>query len=227
MIDGLKELLADFKIETDDISLYEMAFTHRSYTNEHKECKDYDRLEFLGDSLLDMVVGDMVFHHFEDGDSGVLSKARAALVGGKTLSSLALSVYGMADLIRYSKGEQTNEKNHAKIQEDVFESFIGAMYLDQGYAFTRKVIEDIFNPLLDISLKLDEERNAKGRLQEKVADKYIQYVTLKVENAGKEDCKYYVSCMMDDQQLGLGTGHNTQEAETNAAKDALSKMEGL
>ena len=92
MIEGLDAILSDFHIQTQHPELYEMAFTHRSYTNEHPECPCYDRLEFLGDSILDMVVGRLVFDHFPKDNSGVLSKARAALVDGKTLMRLSESV---------------------------------------------------------------------------------------------------------------------------------------
>lgn len=224
MINGLEEILKEFNIETDNISLYESAFTHRSYTNENPKEKDYDRLEFLGDSLLDMIVGDLVYNYFPKADSGVLSKARSALVSGKTLSLLSKDVYNFASVVRYSIGEEQNRSNHKKIEEDVFESFLGAVYLDKGYEFVRKIIVDIFTPLLPISLKVNDERNSKGILQETLSTEKLTYVVKSSECVTPDKWIYKVDVKLNGQVLGSGVGSNKHEAEVAAAKDALSKM---
>lgn len=224
MIEGLDKILEDFNIKTDNISLYESAFTHRSYTNENKDVTDYDRLEFLGDSLLDMIVGDMVFHYFPNDPSGVLSKARSALVSGKTLSLLSREVYNFASIIRYSKGELTNISNHTHVEEDVFEAFLGAVYLDQGYEFVRDIIVKIFEPLLPISLKVNDERNSKGILQEKLGTEKLDYVVVSSHNISPDKWCYKVEVRLGKQILGTGEGNNTHAAEVAAAKDALSKL---
>ncbi len=226
MIPGLEETLRDFHIVPKDISLYEMAFTHASYTNEHRDCPSYDRLEFLGDSILDMVVGDLVFHHYPYSNSGTLSKARSAMVEGKTLTRLSESVFNFAALVRYSEGEKKNTANHSHINEDVFESFIAACYLDQGYDFVRKMVLDIFSPLLPLALDLSKKRDSKGRLQELMNGVVINYVVISQNNINKEDCHFVVEARIGNDVLGKGEGHNIKEAETNAAKDALSKKVG-
>lgn len=223
MIPGLEETLADFHIIPHDISLYEMAFTHASYTNEHKDCPCYDRLEFLGDSILDMVVGDLVYHHYPNSNSGTLSRSRSALVEGKTLTRLSESIFDFASLVRYSEGEKKNTANHSHINEDVFEAFIGACYLDQGYEFVRKTVTEIFTPLLPVALDLSKKRDSKGQLQEKMNGEVIDYVVISQTNINREDCHFVVEARLGKDILGRGEGHNIKEAEINAAADALKK----
>ncbi len=226
MIEGLDEVLKDFHIVPNDISLYEMAFTHASYTNEHRDCPSYDRLEFLGDSILDMVVGDLVFHHYPESNSGTLSRSRSALVEGKTLARLSESVFGFASLVRYSEGEKNNVTNHKHINEDVFESFVGAVYLDQGYEKTREIVVNIFTPLLNVALDLSKKRDSKGRLQELMNGVVINYVVVSQTNINREDCHFVVEARLGNDILGRGEGHNIKEAEINAAQNALSKKVG-
>ena len=213
MIEGLDAILSDFHIQTQHPELYEMAFTHRSYTNEHPECPCYDRLEFLGDSILDMVVGRLVFDHFPKDNSGVLSKARAALVDGKTLMRLSESVYGFASLVRYSQGERNNTAHHGHINDQVF-------------IFVEKIIIDIFTPLLPIALEVSAQRDSKGKLQEYLHGCPVQYVVVSSSGVGTDDVSYTVEARLGKNVLGVGTGHNTKEAEVNSAKDALRKKVG-
>jgi len=227
MIEGLEKVLAQFSIVPHDIALYEQAFTHASYTNEHKDCPSYDRLEFLGDSILDMVVGDMVYQADSKANSGVLSKRRAALVEGKTLTDFSENRFGFASLVRYSEGEKNNTKFHKHIDEDVFESFIGAVYLDQGYDFVRKLLVSIYTPLLEDASQMSLERDYKSRLQEVLKGANVTYQVVKEENLLSENVCFTVEARLGDVVLGKGQGHNTKEAEIAAAKDALSKKVGM
>lgn len=226
MIEGLDEVLKQFSIVPKNIALYEQAFTHASYTNEHKECPSYDRLEFLGDSLLDMIVGDLLYQSKPDANSGTLSKMRAALVEGKTLTYFSENRFGFAKLVRYSEGEKNNTKFHKHIDEDVFESFIAAVYLDQGYAFVRHLLEEIYTPLIDESIQLSLDRDSKSRLQEVLKGANVNYVVVKEENPQSENVCFTVEARLGTMVLGVGRGHNTKEAEIAAAKDALSKQVG-
>jgi ribonuclease III len=226
MIDGLDKVFERFHIIPNDISLYEQAFTHASYSNEHKECLSYDRLEFLGDSLLDMIVGDMLYKANPTANSGVLSRMRAALVEGRTLTHFSEDVFGFSSLVRYSQGEKDNTKFHKHIDEDVFESFIAAVYLDQGYSFVRQLILDIFTPLMDEAMSISIKRDSKSRLQELLKGAVIQYVVIKQENLLSENVCFTVEARYGDMSLGIGKGHNIKEAEINAASDAISKKVG-
>lgn len=225
MIEGLQNVFNRFNIKSDNIELYEQAFTHASYTNEHKECPSYDRLEFLGDSLLDMIVGDMVYHN-SSGNSGVLTKMRSALVDGRTLSSLSEDIYGFDKLVRYSAGEKDNVKFHKHINEDVFEAFIGAVYLDQGYEFVRELIINIFSPYLSQAIDISYKRDSKSRLQEAFSSQNIIYQVVKTENLLSDNVCFTVEAKVSNVTLGVGKGHNIKEAEINAASDALNKKVG-
>lgn len=224
-MEGLERLFTVFNLEPHDVSLYEQAFTHASYHNEHPAEMDYDRLEYLGDSILDMTVADLLFHEYPECNSGVLSKMRSVLVSGTSLTRFSEDVYGFSSLVRYSKGEKDNTRFHKHIDEDVFESFIGAVYLDQGYLKVREVIDQIFSPYLKEAYVKINEMDSKGRLQELVKDN-IEYVKISESNVNTDDVSYVVEARYAGQVLGVGKGHNIKEAQNRAALDALSKKVG-
>ena len=226
MLKGLDVVLKTFAIVPHNISLYEEAFTHASYTNEHPQEKDYDRLEFLGDSILDMVIADMLYAFYPDANSGVLTKMRAVLVEGKTLTDFSENRFGFSSLVRYSVGEKANGKFHTHIDEDVFEAFIGACYLDQGYLATRKILSDIYTPLLSKAKAYAEKADSKSLLQEYLGGVTIDYVTVSILNQNTDNVRFIVEARLGTAVLGRGEGHNSKEAETNAAFDALQKKVG-
>ncbi len=225
MIDGLSSVLKQFSIEPHDISLYETAFTHASYTNEHPECPSYDRLEFLGDAILDMVIAEELYRRYPEMDSGAMSKARSVLIEGKTLTQFSEERFGFAPLVRYSVGERGNTRFHRHIDEDIFEAFVGACYLDQGFAFVRRLLIDVYAPLLPDLLRRMEESDPKTRLQE-LLQSNIEYILVEQSNLNSPDVSYRVNAQIQGTVLGTGVGHNTKEAEMNAARDALSKRVG-
>lgn len=225
MIEGLKEVLEGFHIVPKDIALYEMAFTHASYTNEHPDSPSYDRLEFLGDAILDMVISSYVYRHFPTLNSGQMSKVRAILIEGKTLTDFSENRFGLATLVRYSVGEKGNTRFHRHIDEDIFESFLGAVYLDQGFQFVERLILDIYVPVLPSLLKELELSDPKGRLQEILLSN-VDYVCVEQKNLNSPDVSYIVEARLKGTVLGVGKGHNLKEAESNAAKDALAKRVG-
>lgn len=221
----LNNLLNRFNIVPNNIEVYYEAFTHASYHNEHPESNDYDRLEYLGDSILDMLIADFLYHAYPECDSGQLSKMRSFLVSGTTLTKLSEEVFGLSELVRYSKGEQDNVRFHKHIDEDVFESFIAAIYIDQGYDVARKIVWKIFTPFLKEANEAIEKIDAKGRLQTLVKDT-IDYVKISESNLNTDDVCYVVEARYGGAVLGVGKGHNLKEAQTNAALDALSKKVG-
>lgn len=221
----LENLFLEFDIRPNHPELFRQAFTHASYHNEHPESEDYDRLEYLGDSILDMVIADFLFHEYPECNSGLLSKMRSVLVSGQMLTRLSEQKYGFSRLVRYSKGEKENVRFHKHIDEDVFEAFIGAVYIDQGYAKTREIIKEVFSPYLKSAYDEAFRVDAKGRLQELVKDK-IDYVKIGETNLNTDDVSYIVEARYGDTVLGIGKGHNLKEAQINAAMDALSKKVG-
>lgn len=222
-----RELLERLQIKAGDMKLYERAFTHASFSHEHPDSNgDYDRLEFIGDGVLDLVIAHLIYERFPDKASGPLSKMRSSLVRGPALSAYARE-YGFADYIRISRGELHNSDNKIqdRILEDVFEAFIGAYYLDKGFEAVFELVRRIF--WHDI-ITYDETQlfDYKSRIQEVVQSdvkgQQVVYVVLKDE--GTPQNKYFeVACMVDGLVIGVGSGPSKKKAEQAAARNALEK----
>ncbi len=224
--DQILELLSEFDIKPNDLKIYDQAFTHASYTNEHPDSPSYDRLEYLGDSILDMVIADLLYKKYPNDKSGLLSKKRSVLVEGKMLTFFSEEKYHLAPLVRYSEGEKNNVKFHKHIHEDIFEAWIAAIYVDQGYETVRRVIEKIYAPYIENVDELLEDSDAKSKLQEMLGGISIEYAVISQKDLYSENVSFTVEARAGGMPLGIGTGHNTKEAEINAAKDALSKRVG-
>lgn len=221
------QLLQELHITAHDDRLYEAAFTHISYRNEHKDtCKaDYDRLEFIGDGVLDLVVGDMLYERFPEMRSGELSKSRAALVRGVTLSSFSKKMH-FEEYIRVSHGEEKSGPIKANILEDVFEAFIGAYYLDNHSDFeaTRRLVSSFFAEPVENYQKF-ENFDYKSRLQEVVQAEVktgLEYVVTK-ETGTPNAKEFTVQVKLNGLVLGEGKGTSKKRAENAAAKMALER----
>ena len=220
----LKELLQKLNISPKHVSLYEQAFTHSSYNADaNTKHHDYERLEFLGDAVLDCVIGEMVFVARPDLDQGPLTKLRAALVSTQGLSELSRKL-ALYDYIRLGNSFSGDIKQASHILEDVFESFVGAMYLDQGFAFTRQFLADLFIDAVK-NFNVDSLTDYKSKLQEEIQSEHRESVSYElVEEAGPaHDRTYTIRVVFDGIELGIGTGKTKQEAEQMAAKEALAK----
>lgn len=217
----LEELIRSLGIVPKDMSLFEMAFTHASYSNEHREARDYDRLEFLGDGVLDLIVGDLLYKEHPDYNSGKLSKNRSQIVEGKNLSDLAIKL-GFAPYVRFSQGEKKNAAFHGHIFEDVFESFIGAVYLERGYDYVYKLISVLMDEYVK-GIKLAGSIDWKSKLQEEIQAEFKSGVTYEIVNQEIKNGStvFTAVCKVDGVILGTGIGHNKKQAETEAAKEAL------
>ena len=217
----LKELIQSLGIDPKDMNLYYQAFTHASYSNEHRGSKSYDRLEFLGDGVLDMVVGDLLYRAHPDWDSGRLSKGRAQIVEGHNLSEIAVNL-GFAPYVRFSAGERMNAAFHLHIFEDVFEAFIGAFYLEDGYEAVYSFVSSTMAQYVSGEQKAGVT-DWKSKLQEEIQAEFKSGVTYKIvsESGPSQDKTFTAVCMVDGVILGTGTGHNKKQAETEAAKEAL------
>ena len=221
------ELLKSLNINYKDDSLYEAAFTHASYYNENRDtCKaDYDRLEFIGDAVLDLIVADLVYRRFPKMNSGDLSKCRASLVRGVTLSSFSNQI-GIANYIRVSKGEEKSGPIKANIMEDCFEAFIGAYYLDnhENFELTWKLVNSFFADPIE-HYEVYEIFDYKSKLQEILqADVKGDIVYSIVRETGSPNDKCFeveVSC--NGIVLGNGQGSSKKKAEQEAAKNAIEK----
>jgi ribonuclease-3 len=201
------------------------AFLHRSYLNENKGLKmDHnERLEFLGDAVLELVITEFLFAKYPKKPEGDLTSYRAALVNTITLSNVAGGL-GMNDFLLLSKGE-TKDTGRARqyILANIFESFVGALYLDQGYDAAKDFISKNLFPLTDEIVEKGLWQDAKSRFQEVAQEKESitpQYKTM--QEVGPDHAKnFIVGVYLDDKKVGQGEGKSKQEAEQDAAQNAL------
>lgn len=220
----LKVFLKQFNIEPKHIVLYEQAFTHPSYNADaNTKHHDYERLEFLGDSVIDLIVAEVSFVTRPDLNQGSLTKMRAALVSTNGLSSLARK-YGLHEYIRLGNSFSGDISKANHILENVFEAFVGALYLDQGFKVTKDVLVSIFIDSIK-TFNADALNDYKSRLQEEMQAEHRESVTYELvsESGPAHEKKFKVRVLFDGIELGVGEGSTKKEAEQLAAKAALEK----
>ena len=208
-----------------DPSLLVTALTHRSYVNEHKSAHEHnERLEFLGDAVLELVSSDFLFRNY-DYPEGVMTALRAALVRTESIGEAGLKL-GYEPLVRLSKGEkQGSERAHEVIMADCFEAVIGAIYLDQGYEAAREFIDKHILVKIEGILEEGSWRDPKSYVQElaqKIDGVTPIYRTLK-EEGPDHDKVFTVGVYVGDALMGTGSGHSKQEAQTAAAREGVKK----
>jgi len=220
---SLQELLG---VTFKDSMLLLSAVTHRSYLNEHKEAtwEHNERLEFLGDAVLELVVTDYLFSKYPEKPEGELTAIRAALVNTVSLAA-ASEILGVNKYLLMSKGESKDEgRARQYILANVFESCIGAMYLDQGYDVARNFIaERLFGNTENI-VKKRLWQDAKSRFQELAQEKASvtpTYDTLS-QDGPDHDRVFTVGVFLRHEKVGEGKGRSKQEAEQQAAQAALA-----
>jgi len=217
----------DAGITFHDKELLEQAFTHRSYINEHKEspAKHNERLEFLGDAVLELVITDFLYHKYPEKPEGELTSYRAALVNSDTCSRVAYALH-FNDYLLLSKGE-AKDMGRARqyILADTLEAVIGAIYIDQGYACARDFISTHLSPLIDEIVEQGSWIDAKSKFQEEAQEhEGITPIYKTLEESGPDHDKYFeVGVYLDDTLVATGTGNAKQEAQQQAAKRALQE----
>ena len=221
----LLELLHSFNIEPHNNYYYELAITHPSCNSDlNTKHQDYERLEFVGDSVIGFVSADLIFKLHPEMDQGYMSKLRSYLVCSKSLANYSRQ-YGLYELIRigHSISREQLEKSD-KILEDVFEAFMGAIYLDQGIDVAYKVVEKILYEDVE-KTNLDDIIDAKTRLQEEMQSEYREAVKYELidEYGPAHDRTFEVQVTFNGLILGRGVGKSKKAAEEAAAKDALRK----
>ena len=222
-----QELMERIQIHFDDVLLLTRAMTHRSYLNEHPEAlEDNERLEFLGDAVLDFLVGEWLYNRFPEMEEGDLTQMRSALVQTNQLAAFARKLK-FENVIRLGKGEtKSGGKLRNTLLCDVFEAFIGALLLDRGI----EVVREFVNPLLEGSIteiiELHKNEDPKSLLQEWAQAKGYatpKYITKKVQ--GPDHAKVFeIEVKVNNTIMGSGIGKSKQSAEKSAARKAL---EGL
>lgn len=209
--------------EFHDINLLVVALTHRSYVNEHRKNSEHnERLEYLGDAVLELVSSDFLFRNYNYPE-GTMTALRAALVRTESIGAAGKEL-GYEPLVRLSKGEQQgSERAHDVILADCFEAVIGAIYLDQGYETAREFIAKHILVKIDMVLEEDLWRDPKSYVQE-LAQKYDGitpiYHTLR-EEGPDHDKTFTVGMYVGEALKGVGKGHSKQDAQTEAAREGI------
>ena len=192
----MEELFNKLKIKIKDINLYNIAFSHSSYANEHKKKMDYERLEFLGDAVVDLVVADYFYSH-DTNSEGELTN------------------------LRLGHGEEDNPSK--AIIADIFEAFVGAIYLDLGYATARNIVLKVIVPYIEKGIIFFSDY--KSALQEYIQPigRSLSYNLVKEEGPSHKKI-FTVEVVIDGIKYGTGVAHSKKEAEQLAAKEATSKL---
>ncbi len=206
--------------------LLQQAFTHASYRNEHRRpgLQDNERLEFLGDAVLELIVSDYLYRTKPDLPEGELTRLRAAIVCEPALVKFARDLR-FEEYIRLGKGEErSGGRNRAALLADVFEAFIGALYLDQGIEAARGFMEKLILPKLEAySLSFDYKTALQEWVQQHEAGG-LRYVMM--EERGPAHAKEFViRVLVGNQPYGEGIGHSKKEAEQQAAQVALRELQ--
>ena len=203
----MEELFKRLNIEPKDMSLYKNAFSHSSYVNEHKAKNDYERLEFLGDAVLDLVVADYLYTHYKETE-GEMTKVRASYVCENANYC-------------YATGLGLSKK---AIVADIFEALMGAIYIDLGFSTVRNVILKVVVPYIE-DPNITFFSDYKSSLQEYVQteQKSLEYKLVNEEGPA-HDKRFTVDVVIDNIVYGTGIGTSKKEAEQEAAKVALNKL---
>ncbi len=223
----LHEFEAIIGVKFNDPALLRQALTHRSFINEAEEpLSDNERLEFLGDAILDFVIGDMMYRRFPDVNEGDLTQLRAALVKTDSLAKLAYDVR-LGEFLLIGRGEEARG-GRTRITNLCrgFEAVIGAIYMDRGLERTKDFLLPRFSELLDFVLEHSLHKDARSILQERSqADLHITPLYRVIDVVGPEHEKEYaVQVMVGHVVLGAGKGASKRTASQAAARDGLAHV---
>ncbi|MGD7043651.1 ribonuclease III [Jeotgalibacillus proteolyticus] len=218
------------EIKFNDFKLLMKAFTHSSYVNEHrrKPYEDNERLEFLGDAVLELTVSHYLFERFPAMSEGEMTKLRAAIVCEPSLVIFANEL-NFGELILLGKGEeQTGGRMRPALLADVFEAFIGALYLDQGLEPVRMILEKVVFPKVNTGA-FSHVMDFKSQLQEFIQRHHsgaLSYEILK-EKGPAHNREFISRVLLGEKELGTGSGRSKKEAEQHAAQKALEYLKNM
>jgi ribonuclease-3 len=211
-----------------DKTLLRRALTHRSYLNENPDypLEDNERLEFLGDAVLDFITGEYLYHHFPEMPEGRLTNLRSALVRTESLADFAGSLK-LGEHLFLGRGEDdSGGRRRAAILCDAYEALIGALYLDQGIEKTRTFALTHLEPALEEVLATDSEKDPKSQLQEITQSEYQLTPTYRtVKEEGPDHAKEFtIEAVIGNRAYGTGKGFSKQNAAQAAAQAALDNL---
>lgn len=214
------ELRRRLNSDATDESL-ELALTHRSFAYENGGIATNERLEFLGDSVLGVVVTDTLYRNFPDAAEGQLARMRAAVVNSKALAQVARTL-GLGDFVRLGRGElATGGRDKSSILADTTEAVIGAVYLDLGPDAAAALVHQLIDPLIEHAASLGAGLDWKSSLQELTSAQQLGVPEYSVEGSGPpHDREFVATVAVGGRVLGEGSGKSKKEAEHLAAKQA-------
>ena len=221
-IDELGKLL---HINIKDRNIFILALTHPSYNADaNTKHQDYERLEYMGDAILDFVVADIIFKTHPEMNQGLMSKLRSYLVKSHALAEYARKI-NIADYVRVGHSISLNQINNSdKILEDVFEALIGAIYLDQGMDVAYQFVSSLMKKDVE-KVNVDDLTDYKTRLQEEMQAEHRDSVHYELvsQSGPAHDRTFVVNVLFNDIVLASGQGKSKKAAEEEAAKNALAK----
>jgi ribonuclease III len=225
---GIDELLQALEVPLDP-ALLERALTHRSFAYENGGLPTNERLEFLGDSVLGLIVTDTLFREYPDLPEGQLAKLRAAVVNMRALAGVARGLQ-LGSYVRLGKGEEgTGGRDKSSILADTLEAVLGAVYIDRGLAEADALVHRLFDPVIARSARLGAGLDWKTSLQELTAAEMLGVPEYHVDESGPDHQKsFHASVRIGGQTYGQGEGRSKKEAEQQAAEAAWNAItEGI
>lgn len=227
MTTSLASLITKLNLTITDEHLIQNAFVHRSYLNESKEFENSnERLEYLGDAVLEMATSHYLYNTYPDFQEGMLTNMRAALVRTESLGDTALEL-GFSKLLLMSKGEEaTGGRQNRSILADTFEAFLGAVYLDQGYPVCVRILEEHLFKKAALVLQSETYKDNKSLLQEIAQSRYksTPLYTLISESGPDHDKEFVMQVMIGETAYSQGKGKSKQTAQEDAAKNTLEMI---
>jgi ribonuclease-3 len=208
-----------------DPRLRQAAVTHRSFAFEQGLDVTNERLEFLGDSVLGLIVTDMAYRSYPDLAEGQLAKLRAAIVNMHALADVARGL-GIGDLVLLGKGEEgSGGRDKASILADALEAIFGAVYLDRGLDVATELIERLFRPRMEAYVRGEGDRDHKTILQELASAELKTMPEYRIDERGPDHEKEFTATVfLAGEPMGVGTGRSKKEAEQQAARQAYAQV---
>lgn len=220
--DALRAALGDPVLDPE---LLQRALTHRSYAYEHGGLPTNERLEFLGDSVLGVVVTETLYRTHPDLSEGRLAKLRAAVVNARALADVAREI-GLGEYILLGRGEESTGGRHkASILSDTVEAVIGAIHLSGGFEVSAVVVHRLFDPLIEAASAMGAGLDWKTSLQELAAEQSLGVPEYVISDTGPDHAKVFTAQVRVGEQLyGNGVGRSKKEAEQAAAETAYGEI---
>ncbi|MFB6098571.1 MAG: ribonuclease III [Salinibacter sp.] len=213
----------------DDLSLYRRALTHRSLLRSYPDhsLRSNERLEFLGDAFLGLIVGEILYHRFPETREGTLTRLRARLVSEAPLAAYARHLNLGEHLLMSANAERGNGRNNPSLLADAFEALVGAVYLDRGHEAAREFLRDRVLVAFDLTEMATRDENYKSQLLEYMQAEGRPQPTYRVvrEEGPSHDKTFTVEVQVGDKTYAQGTAGSKQQAEQEAAHRTLNQLE--